>query len=122
MTTYDLMIKVKTALEENGYEVESAKCSNCKDYEFQAWATKDNKSWRKPVEGYNLTHLFGHRIEFNVVYRSNGTQENVSVDVEIVKWENSRGKQTAKERVNVNMSERQIANRLKKIMDAYEAL
>lgn len=122
MTTYDLMLKVKEALEVEGFEVKSADFSNQKAFEVRATATKDGKSWRTPVKGYNFTHLNGFEILFKVVYRSNATAEDKSVDVNIYEWKDSSGYRVAKERLNVNQSEKQIQNRIKKIVDAYNAL
>jgi hypothetical protein len=122
MTTYDLMLKVKNELEAKGFETTSPKFSNCLDYEVQAQATKDGKSERRPVKGYNFTHLYGYTISFEVVYRSNATSENVSVDISICEWEASSGKRIAKERINTKMSDKSIKNRINKIVEMYEAL
>lgn len=120
--TYELMIHVKDILEANGYEVTSSKLSNLRDFEHQGHASKDGKSWRTPVEGYNFTHLNGYEIGFYVVHRSNATNENVSVDVVIYRWRKSSGGCIAKERTNIKMSDKSINNRVQKIMDAYENL
>ena len=122
MTTYDLMLKVKEELENRGFETSSAKATNLRDYEFQARATKDGKSEYRPVEGYTFTHLYGFTVSFSVVYRSNATDENVSVDIEIYEWKASSGRRLAKERVNTKMSEKSIVNRINKIVSLYEAL
>lgn len=122
MTTYELMIKVKNALEEKGFETRSAKLANGLDYEFQARATKDGKSERRVVEGYNYTHLYGFEIMFQVVYRSNGTNENISVDISIYEWAASSGKRIAKERINTKMGEKAIMTRINKIVEIYETL
>ena len=122
MTTYDLMLKVKDILEGNGYSTKSAKLVNLRDYENHASADKGGKSYWKPVQGYNFNDLFGYVITFEVVHRHNGTEENKSVDISIYEYESSYGHRIAKERVNTNMSDRQINNRVKKIMDIFEAL
>ena len=122
MTTYDLMLKIKKTLEDAGFETSSPSFSNLRDYEHQANATKDGKSWRELVAGYNFTHLFGYTIMFEVVHRHNGTEENKSVDLRIYEWKDSIGTLVAKERLNVNHSEKQIQNRIKKIVDIYNTL
>lgn len=122
MTTYELMLKVKEELEARGFETRSAKATNLRDYEFQASATKDGKSEYRPVEGYTFTHLYGFDIRFSVVYRSNATEENVSVDIGIYEWKASSGRRLTKERVNTKMSEKSIVNRINKIVAFYEAL
>lgn len=122
MTTYDLMLKVKEILEANGFEVRSPKASNLKDYERQGHATKDGKSWKEPVKGYSFTYLEGYQITFEVVFRHNGADENISVDVSIYKWHQSSGRRMAKERVNVNMSEKSINSRVNKIITLYNDL
>lgn len=122
MTTYDLMLKIKEALEAEGFEVSSAKFSNLLDFEFQATATKDGKSWWTPVEGYTFTNRNGFTIFFQVVHRHNGTEENKSVDLSIYEWKNSLGHRITKERLNVNQSEKQIQNRIKKIVDKYNEI
>lgn len=122
MTTYDLMIKVKEALEAKGFTTSSPKFGNRLDYEVEGSATKDGKSERRPVEGYDFTRLYGYNICFNVVYRSNGTDENKSVDIAIYEWEASSGRRIAKERINTKMGEKAIATRINKIVEAYEAL
>lgn len=120
MTTYDLMLKVKETLDEAGFETKSAPTKT--EYESQGSATKDGKSWWEEVEGYNFKHLNGYEISFQIVYRSNATEENKSVDVKIYNWKNSSGYLIEKERLNVNYSEKQIQNRLKKIIDKYNEL
>lgn len=122
MTTYDLMLKIKEELEKAGFETSSPSFSNLRDYEHQGYATKDGKSWREPVAGYSFTHLFGYTITFEVVHRHNGTEENKSVDLRICEWKDSSGHTIAKERLNVNHSEKQIQNRINKIIVAYNAL
>lgn len=122
MTTYELMLKVKEILDENGFETSSAPIANLRDFEHQGHATKDGKSWYQIETKYNLSRLYGYKITFEVVFRHNATEENKSVDVSIYKWESSSGRRVAKERVNVNMGDKAIANRVKKIIDQYEAL
>lgn len=115
MTTNDLMLKIKDILEENGFEVTT-------HFSHQASATKEGKSWKEPVPGYDFTRLFGHTVDFTVVHRHNGTSENISVDISIYEWKDSRGKRLTKERINVNMSERQILNRVNKIIAQYNEI
>ena len=117
MTTYDLMIKVKEALEEKGFTTDSID-----DYSRQAWATKDDKCKWTPVEGWDFTRLNGFRIDFNVVHRSNGTDENVSVDINVYEWKDSSGQRITKERINTKMGEKAIVNRINKIVEIYETL
>lgn len=121
MTTYDLMIKVKEILEANGFETESPKFANLPDFAHQARATKDGKSWYE-VSSYGLNQLFGHQISFEVVYRHNSTSENISVDIILYEWKNSRGYTIAKERMNINMSEKQILNRVNKIINQFNEI
>ena len=127
MTTYDLMLKVKEILEANGFETRCTKCLNSKgemmkDFEYDGSASKDGKLWREPVKGYSFTNLYGYGINFNVVYRSNGANENISVDIIIYKWKASCGTRIAKERININMSDKSINNRVNKIIDIYNSL
>lgn len=121
MTTYDLMIIVKETLEKEGFETSSEKLS-VKEFSHHGTATKDGKSYRKPVEGFTFTHLTGYTIDFDVVHRHNGTDENKSVDIKIMKWKSSNGRSMVKERLNVNYSEKQIQNRIRKIIDQYNAI
>lgn len=122
MTTRDLMLKVKDELENKGFETTSPHFGNCEDYEVRARATKDGKSEERKVEGYSFTHLYGYTIEFEVVHRHNGTEENQSVDVSVYEWNDSSGKRIAKERINTKMSEKSILNRINKIVEMYETL
>lgn len=122
MTTYELMLKIKNALDAEGFETSAAEFSNLRNFENHGRATKDGKSWRTSVEGYSFTRLNGFEIAFDVVHRHNGTAENKSVDLKIYEWENSTGKVIAKERINANHSEKQIQNRIKKIVDKYNEL
>lgn len=117
MTTQELMIKAKDILEANGYEVKSTD-----GFTWNAKAVKDGKAWETPVEGYTFTRLQGHTLGLGVVHRSNGTENNISVDVTITKWHESCGTYVAKERINVNMSDKSINNRINKIMAIYEAI
>lgn len=117
MTTYDLMLKVKTELENKGFEMIAPN-----GYGWQAHATKDGKSEYIPVEGYSFCDLYGYRITFETVYRSNGTAENISVDIAIYKWYRSSGRRIARERINTKMGEKAIMNRINKIADLYETL
>lgn len=122
MTTYELMMKVKEALDEAGFETSSPKFANLRDFEHHGTGTKDGKSWWQPVEGFKCTEFTGYTIEFGVVYRHNGTDENKSVDIEIRNWKKGGGWLVAKERLNVDHSEKQIQNRIKKIIDQYNAI
>ena len=117
MTTYDLMIKVKNELEAKGFTT-----NTFDDYKRYANATKDNKSERRPVAGYDFTHLYGFTVEFVVVHRHNGTSENQSVDISIFEWKASLGKRVTKERINTKMGEKAIKTRINKIADIYETL
>jgi len=112
MTTYDLMIKVKDILEANGFETSSPRIANEKDFETSGTAVKKD---RKELS-----------VEFREVYRSNATDENISVDIEVIKWDNNSGIRSGiratKQRINSKMSDRSINNRVKKIMGAYETL
>lgn len=117
MTTNELMIKVKNELEARGFEVNSPD-----GYTHQAHATKDGKSEWRPVEGYTFERLYGYQITLNVVHRHNGTTENQSVDVRVMKWIASSGGPVATERVNTKMSDRSIANRVNKIAEIFETL
>lgn len=120
MTTYDLMLKVKETLDEAGFETRSAPTKT--EYEYQGNATKDGKSCWQQVQGWNFKELNGYEISFKVVHRHNGTEENKSVDIRIYNWKHSMGHLIAKERLNVNFSEKQIQNRIKKIIDQYNAI
>lgn len=122
MTTYDLMIKVKNELEAKGFTTGSAKLANVQDYGHSAWATKDGKSEYIPVEGYNFSRLYGYRIAFETVYRSNAAADDISVDISIYKWYASSGCLIAKERINTKMGEKAVMNRINKIAALYETL
>lgn len=128
MTTYDLMMKIKDILEANGYETKSPIFANVREYEVQYHASKDGKYYETKHEYMSpwgltqLTSFHGYKILVECVYRSNGTSENVSVDIQIYKVEDSSGRRVAKERVNTHMSDKSIFNRVKKIMDIYETL
>ena len=115
-TTKDLMFEVKVELENKGFEIKHF------DENYQATATKNGKSERRPVDGYDFTRLYGFTINFEVVHRHNGTDANQSVDVMIYEWEASSGRRVAKERVNTKMSNKSIANRIAKIVEMYEAI
>lgn len=118
MTTYNLMMKVKTELEAKGFTTESY----WNDYSYQAHAHKDGKCEDRLSEKYNIIQLFGFRITFEVVHRHNGTAENQSVDICILEWEHSVGKRIAKERINTKMGEKAIMSRINKIAEMYETL
>lgn len=122
MTTYELMLKIKETLENNGFETSSPEFSNLRDFEYQGHAEKGGKYFRTPVEGYSFTHANGFSITFQVVHRHNGTEENKSVDISIYEWKASRGHRIAKERLNVNHSEKQIQNRINKIINIYNSI
>lgn len=118
MTINELMNKVKNELEARGFDVNSAD-----GYTHQAYADKDGKSERRPYkEGATYTLLYGYQVCFNVVHRHNGTAENQSVDVRVMKWNASSGGPIATERVNTKMSDRAIANRINKIAEIFATL
>lgn len=122
MTTYELMMKVKEALDEAGFETSSPKFVNLRDFEHQGTGIKDGKAWWEPVKGFTFKDFTGYAISFEVVHRHNGTDENKSVDIAIRNWKHSCGRLVVKERLNVNHSEKQIQNRIKKIIDQYNAI
>lgn len=124
MTNYELMLKVKSILENAGFTTKSTKYSNARDYEVNATATKDNKSWYETVNGNfgEYKQLYGYTIDFSRVYRSNATAENISVDIKIASWKMSCGHTIQKERVNIHMSDKSILKRVNKIIDAYNQL
>ena len=117
MKVNELMNKVMNELEAKGFEVNFANGDT-----RQARAEKDGKSERRPVDGYSFTHLYGYQVWLTVVHRHNGTEENQSVDIEIMKWNASSGHAIAKERVNTKMSDRSIVNRVNKIAELFETL
>lgn len=120
--TYELMLKIKEELDKAGFETASPKFCNRKAFEYQGTATKDGKSWRTPDETCpSIARLNGFQITFTVVYRSNG-MSGQSVDIIIHEWKDSSGKRIAAERVNVTHSEKQIQNRIQKIIDKYNAI
>lgn len=122
MTTLELMLKVKDILQTNGFETESVKYSNLPEYGARGYAWKDGKAYRTPVPGYTFTNKQGYEIDFNVVYRSNGTEQNVSVSIQLVEWHDSIGHTLAKEKVNVKMGDKAINNRVNKIIALYEEI
>ena len=109
MTVYDLIMKASDILEGNGYTVVA------KDTGVSASFAKDGKG--ALTEDYRMTGLLVH---LHIVYKHNAANENVSVDVTVIKW-NRCGVKVAKERINTSMTDRAINNRMKKIMSAYEA-
>lgn len=115
MTTHELIVKVKEVLEGNGFEATQY-------FDHFVQASKDGKAWKEEVKGYDFTRLYGYTVDVQEVHRSNGTEENKSVDISIYHWEASSGKRVAKERLNVNFSEKQISNRVNKIVEQYNNL
>ena len=74
--------------------------------------------------GYENTERQGMSYEgctiiAETVYRHNGTKEDISVDVMLYVWKNGRGNLILKERANTRMSNRQIENRINKIIKAF---
>ena len=116
MTTKDLMLKVKEELEAQGFTVNSQD-----DYSRQAKAERDNKSEWIPVEGYDFKRYYGVDIRLEVVHRHNGTDENKSVDIAVYKYYASSGRCVSKERVNANMGDKAIKNRINKMVALFEA-
>ncbi len=110
MTTNELIIKINEALVKEGFT---------NDTPF--W---EKKFWHKDGKYSNDTQL-GMTIEVNVVYRHNGTEENKSVDLTLRNWTQTgnewlpTGHCITNVRLNVNMSERQINNRIAKIIAQY---
>ena len=82
------------------------------------------------IKEYDKDTVFGrqHWIETNgpeisvrIVHRSNATEENISVDIEVLIVNAYSGHRLAKERVNTKMSEKSIMKRIDKMVDFYNA-
>ena len=121
MTTTDLMMKVKEMLNEDGFATKPA--YRCDDYSYMGHATKDGRTEIREYTKYGITSegKFGDEILFNVVARRNDADRDISVDIKLIHWEESSGKTIAKQRVNINMSDKQIRNRVSKIITEWNA-
>ena len=114
MTVSDLMSKVLEELKKAGFETE---------LEFgSAGNAHKSEMFRYESDDGSRPRPCGWRVRFEVVHRHNGEKENKSVDLKIYKWEKYYGYEFAKERLNVNHSEKQIQNRIKRIIDTYSTL
>jgi hypothetical protein len=124
MTAIELLIKIKNALETRGfcaYDTPHGEKSYSCETRSKVSMTKDKKAYfNKNDKG--MHRLQGLTINIDVVYRNNGTDANKSVDATILNWENSSGKQIAKQRFNIDMSEKQINNRINKIVANWDEM
>lgn len=124
MNTTELMIKVKEMLNSEGFKTKAEDWNNPNDYSYRG------RAWKGDRLEYRVEHspwgdvkmLWGDELAFSVVSRHNGTDENVSVDVCTVRWERSSGRVISKERVNIYMSEKQIRNRVYKMVARYDEM
>ena len=48
---------------------------------------------------FDLSDKSGTLIEVTEVYRNNGTKQNASVQIEIIKWKNKRGHRISKDKI-----------------------
>lgn len=101
MTTHDLMLKVKDALESEGFICNSVKLKDRPDYWFQGEATKPDKM-KVNLNG----RTYDLRVIFQVVNKHNASNDNVSVDIAICAFKGCSGMRICKERLNTKMSEK----------------
>ena len=113
--THELMLYVTDYMERQGLNTESDG-----DYSVHGDAWTDGTAERRPNE-YGFENLYGLRIDYDVVWKCNAAKDNTSVDVKVIKWNNSCGLILYKERVNVHMGERAVKTRLYRVLEFYAA-
>ena len=121
MTTSDLMLKIKNALEQEGFITHPSQCVG--GYEHDADARREEKSWIEQVDSVYKIRFWGYIINFRVVHAHNGG-ENKSVDAEVLMCRNGcrLGCTVETVRFHVDLSERQFQNRLKKLIGYYDSM
>ena len=114
MKTNELVNMVNEALKNKGF---------IKDTTFtydDCWYKEDKYTVLTKMLGeHTIYRPSGLLIDVTTVYRRNGTEEDKSVDITIRNWDQICGRKVAKVRLNVNMSEKQINNRIEKITSQY---
>ena len=119
MTIRELTEKLANMLLAEGFK---AACEDDKIAEtaccgyISAFLTRDGKGTveKHSTEGYAIT--------LDPIWKHNGANECVSVDIEIKNWVNRTGHPVMKVRTNIRMSDRQLANRVAKVLEAWEQL
>jgi len=78
---------------------------------------------------WNVTYINGYDLYISTVYRHNGTEENVNVDIKVSKFENGLGRNLEvpegfkqRVRINQNCSDKVFNKRIQTIVEAYEAI
>lgn len=119
MTTYELMLKIKDTLEGEGFITSTSNSKGIKPFEYDGKARREEKSW---IEKDGRREIpVGYIIRFKVVHALNG-RENKSVDVMVYEDKDRFMKKLTTERFNVDFSERQFQNRIKKVLDYYDSM
>lgn len=65
----------------------------------------------------------GRTVSVNVLYRHNGTAEDVNIEISVTQWSTGKyktGEQIERVKMPINASERVQANRINKIAEAYK--
>lgn len=83
---------------------------------------KDGDTWRTPVKGHNFTEFNRKQISFVTVYRSNGTEKNRSIRVEVGKYKGSIGCITYRAKIYGKNGDKKIQNIIEEAIAAYEAI
>lgn len=113
MTTNELMKKSKVMCQEYGLNIiHECMYNDGTMYSFSAYA--DDKTEHAADDRY---------LSFSVVYRHNGTQENVSICIEYMTHISATiSRATYRIKYNINSSDRVIFNRISKAVDWLTAI
>ena len=81
----------------------------------------DNDYEKRPYERYGFKgyDIYGITYHVQETYRSNGTNENKSVYISVIKWEQSTGHQIERIKISQNDGAKRFNNLLNKIVEAY---
>lgn len=134
MTLKQITEMIAKELRNNGFEKDEELCAGLTFGFFYKEADVEYRTHRYFVNNVFFTgweedtYRIGKEVSVNEVYRRNGTQEDISIDIKLSNsryYENdwsagTHTKEITKVRVNTKMSEKQIINRINKILKAYD--
>ncbi len=91
----------------------------CKDCN---WVFKYEGLAKRTKDKYGFEGITGFDIRVDQVYRSNGTNQNTSMRVEIIEWNQSTGHGVHKVKISIRDSVKKQNRLIQEIIDAYNEI
>lgn len=119
-TITEMKETVRQFLIENGFEQDNYFVgSDTYHFPGKAEITKGMRYNSFAEKELECTHYEGRSINVKELYRSNGTEANQSIEIDITDWHGTSGRRIFREKLYSRHCEKKTASVLAKVLEAY---